>query len=523
MSHRSQGRKKSNFPALTGIPANATLDFVTPGVNFKITLADFLAALNVTGTIVQDGAVAGTPVLDKAGTVNNIRNIEDGPGILSAVSPENGLALRHNFIINADGVPVMINKDEAQPTFRSVSAGSGIAVTLGGDDQEEIVISVSGTPATTKTVIVNTLSDLPSPVGSVITLADDTEYFFNNDVSVGANDIVLGNNCVIAAADSSVIMLSGTGSGTFITSTDVTSRIGRITLEYPNGAMFDVTDSTGTKIFQLIDMTISSADTLGDVGGHAAYQFNNVAFFSIATGGFDFTGSTNILFALACLVEMTDGSFFDFGAATIDSMNMDGCVFTLTAASSHAITATGSTNIGSIATMTNCRTSGSGTLLDGVATTDDKWQFDLNDDIRDTRTDALISLSANATETAIAVINTPVLVAGTWDDSEVASQFTIDTAGRATYTGVKDIRLPITISATASMASGGTNSITLYIAINGVIVAESGAQNDISTISGRTTAIWQHTFSTSDFVELWVENNDGTVNIIVTDSVLRVN
>ena len=37
MVERSQGRQKSNFPALANIPDNATLDFVSGQTNFKIT------------------------------------------------------------------------------------------------------------------------------------------------------------------------------------------------------------------------------------------------------------------------------------------------------------------------------------------------------------------------------------------------------------------------------------------------------------------------------------------------------
>ena len=64
--------------------------------------------------------------------------------------------------------------------------------------------------------------------------------------------------------------------------------------------------------------------------------------------------------------------------------------------------------------MVNCRASGAGSLLDGITVDDEKWQFDLNDDIADSRPDALMSMQGNATVTTIAVAGTPVKVAGTW-------------------------------------------------------------------------------------------------------------
>jgi hypothetical protein len=121
--------KKSNFVGTTTIPSGSTLDFVINGQNLKISAADFLTALGVTGTLIQDGAVTGTPVLDIQGTVNNIRNVEDGSGIMSSVSPENGLTLSHNFIQDTTGAPVLLNPTSLTPTIQSITGSGGITIT----------------------------------------------------------------------------------------------------------------------------------------------------------------------------------------------------------------------------------------------------------------------------------------------------------------------------------------------------------------------------------------------------------
>jgi len=90
---RAQGRRKSKFPGNTAIPDDATLDFVSSGVNFKITKANFITALGATGTIVQDGPVTAVPVLDTQGTVHNIRNLVAGTGIQISIGPENGIII----------------------------------------------------------------------------------------------------------------------------------------------------------------------------------------------------------------------------------------------------------------------------------------------------------------------------------------------------------------------------------------------------------------------------------------------
>ena len=96
--------------------------------NYKIAYTDFVTGLGVTGTIVQDGAVTGTPILDVNGAVNQIRNLENGPGIVTSVSADNGAKISHNFTASADGFPVLLNTTSASPTIASIVAGSGISI-----------------------------------------------------------------------------------------------------------------------------------------------------------------------------------------------------------------------------------------------------------------------------------------------------------------------------------------------------------------------------------------------------------
>jgi len=133
MAGNAQGRKKSQFVQQNTVLANSYLDYVVNGSNYKISYDNFVANLGVTGSIVQTGAVTGSPVLDVDGSVNKIRNIENGSGILANVSAENGIVLSHNFTANADGLPILLNTTAASPTIASIIAGSGISVTAVND------------------------------------------------------------------------------------------------------------------------------------------------------------------------------------------------------------------------------------------------------------------------------------------------------------------------------------------------------------------------------------------------------
>jgi hypothetical protein len=128
MVDRAQGRKKSEFVQQSTVLANSYLDYVVNGTNYKISYDNFVSGLGVTGTIVQEGAVTGTAILDVDGAVNQIRNLEAGPGIVTSVSAENGAKISHNFTASADGLPILLNTTAASPTIASIVAGSGISI-----------------------------------------------------------------------------------------------------------------------------------------------------------------------------------------------------------------------------------------------------------------------------------------------------------------------------------------------------------------------------------------------------------
>jgi hypothetical protein len=142
MVERTYGVRQSDFEALTSITPGSYFGFFYNGYNYKITYANFISGLGVTGTIVQDGAVTGTPVLDVQGTVNNIRNLEAGAGIDLSVSVDNGITVQHNFTVDSVGEPIMQDAGDPSPVLVSIEAGDGIDVETVGT---RVVISSTET------------------------------------------------------------------------------------------------------------------------------------------------------------------------------------------------------------------------------------------------------------------------------------------------------------------------------------------------------------------------------------------
>ena len=133
MVDRAQGRKKSDFVAKTTVDAGAFMDYFVNGTNYKISYANFVGGLGVTGSIEQDGAPTGVAILDIDGTVNKIRNIESGAGILASVSAQNGVEIKHNFTADSTGTPLLLNTTDATPDIASLVAGNRISLTASGN------------------------------------------------------------------------------------------------------------------------------------------------------------------------------------------------------------------------------------------------------------------------------------------------------------------------------------------------------------------------------------------------------
>jgi hypothetical protein len=516
MTTATKDRKISNFLAQTSLPSDAYLTYISGNTNYKISLADFNASLGVTGTIEQQGDPLGTPILDKAGSVNGIRNIEDGSGIKTSVSAQDGVTIAHNFIEDTTGVELVVDLTADQPKFRSIEAGAGINVAASNGT---IQIALSAIPVSTKTVIVNSISDFPAAVGGIITLADDTEYAIRNDIAT-ANRFVLGNNTVLSGSDSIVVSLSYTDVGTMFTSVDKRWKIKNLTCNCTSGTFIDF-DGTGVEIFQLLDSSVN-CDTFGTMDDLGGAHFDD-CILDVTTDGLTFGGSNNIILIEAMSIIIDAGTMFDMGTSTFNGFSLTDCFATLNGASIFlsGLAASANINSGGLGSVHNCRFSGTGTALDTIAEDDIRWQFFINDDIPDTHKDCLMSQIGNVTNTVIAAVDTPVKLAGTWTE-EHASQFTTDATGRITYAGVKDTHFDVTFSFTGSPVAS-TKNYRYYVALNGATIANSAAANtSSSSVPGRTTLAWRLELSTGDYLEAWVENNDDATDMLITDAIMRI-
>jgi hypothetical protein len=264
-------------------------------------------------------------------------------------------------------------------------------------------------------------------------------------------------------------------------------------------------------VVQGTDIVIDRSAVLNCTGdavvltGQLGRLTSNETFYAV-TGGYAFNLGTTVLF----FTGITNNSVFinDASAGFLSGT-------------------TGSANItaGELGNVQNTQinNTGGGTILNGIVQSDTRWRFFNNNQIKDTRPDALASFSGGAATTTIVTTGVPVKVNATWTAAD-SNQFTIAADGRLTFIGEVDATLPIDMRITGTMASGGEKTMEAYVAINGAAVSGS-AVPFFPTSSKADTAIiiWQHTFTNGDYVEAFVANNSDTVDFVAESGTERVN
>lgn len=376
-----------------------------------------------------------------------------------------------------------------------------------------------------KQIIINELADFPTPVAGVITLLSDTLYLLGQDVSLGTDTIKLSSNTSLQGLDSIVISLTYTGTGDMFTIANTRNRIANLSIVCSTGRVLNYTDNTGS-IFRMTDCTVAAArfGLMNGAAPGAVARFTNVSG-AFSVSGLTFTGQWNTLVYEVAAITQNAGAFLDLGTATFTAIIVGPVLITVAggAVFLSGLTNSGNIDIGGTGQVTQTLSTGPGTLLVGISVNDALWRFALNDDIQDTRSDALLSMQSNATNTVIASSGTYVLVAGTWVDSG-KSQFSVTSAGRMTYLGGNDSRLPVDFSCSAAPVSGNAKTIGFQVALNGVLIP--GSMRTGTTDAGKPvsiTNIWQITMSTNDFVELFVANETDSIDILVSSAIGRVN
>jgi hypothetical protein len=418
------------------------------------------------------------------------------------------------------------NFNETFPLAENALSKTSLAVqTVLGEVNYTGGLKVDGNLVTSASnvLIINSEADFPTQDASTITLAANTLFFIGTPFST-AKTFTVNEAVTIASINQAVTAITYTGSGSMFNSSGANWGLRNIGYSCVNGTIF--TCSGAGKTLTLENALCFGAANFGTLT-NIDVIFRTSGVFSITGQGMLMSGAINIFSIDKFHLDGTSASFaaIDLGTATFADLEINDLEASGIAGSVAIKGAESSANIDAnkIATVTNSTLNGDAIApLSGVTNSDKRWSFRANSGLGDTIEDALISLNSNASETVISASSTPVKVIGTWV-CERQSIFTCDTTGRATFIGERDTVIPVDITTSISAVSGTNKDIKIYLALNGSIITNSGSKNKVGASDPRNTSvIWQLELSENDFLEVFIENNSDSINLIVEDAVLRV-
>lgn len=363
-------------------------------------------------------------------------------------------------------------------------------------------------------VLVKSATDLPAPVGGVITLKAGTTYEVNGTIYLD-NKINL-NGCYMVGMDATNDKLVYTsGSGALFTGNKGGSvKMLTLTADQLGSKLFNL-DLGVTETFLMRDVIVSNCKEVGIIkGGYNC--FFSVINFSGNSQGITFQDNNYLLLDNTAWFSTNKGTYEklvgNFGVIE----KLGGFSHTQDANSAVALDITGITSITEAGNLKNTAFMGSGTKVNG--TFSKKWEVEAAG--IDTEKDAVASgniFLKNFITTTFTAQNTPTKVLGT-TDSAALYRVTMPDNNRLRYEGSKTRRFSVTAS--ISVTSQAANKyFSFYVYKNGTQLPESEQAMRLSTgvDKGSITISCTVVLSPNDYIEIWAANtSDATAMTVET-------
>lgn len=386
----------------------------------------------------------------------------------------------------------------------------------------ELVTADTALPATF--TFVNQKSDFPTPVGGVITLADNQTYFITSEVDLTGDRLVAGQNTTILGASSENCRLKSTGlTGTALLTSQWTIPIRHITFEADLALDLDATGNANQAI-DWYGVNFTDCGTVGLVKNYGNFVINSTAFLNSAGLTFDGTIGTiaisntllsgsfdNDLITFASTLEVTRrfrqifSSVIPVGSAAAAYRIQNGAIFP---------------DEGFILIECNFTAAAGSTIIDGLGTVASSNKILAKGcvGIDNTSVNGQMFMQNNATATVIATSGTFVKVAGVTTASADNAKY-LHANNRLTNDAVRTRKY--LIQASLSFTSGNSNECEFgfFDSELGAIRTPSRTRSTANS-SGRAENVSMMcvvNHMQGDYIEVWATNNSTSNNITVED------
>ena len=400
------------------------------------------------------------------------------------------------------------------------------------DKSNDNFTELYGLQGKNNTIYLRAEADLPNQTATTWTMDPDVPYKLAADFSTSLQAIPAAG-ASFRGDNLGSYTLSYTGAGAMFKGTDVDFYINNVSIDPGIGNIaFEFDDTVGgTRRFIAETVQVTSCAVWAKFTDMLLAQVTNCNGQN-ADQGIQFFGTSGVIWSLSQLALISTNTSFkglDFGTATAAIPEIRD-MFMQAPAGAFGISGlanSGNIPVGRLGEISGCEFLGGMTDLENLNPDDDtRWNYRDNSPTADTQPDALTAFSGNATETVISASSTDasnaVLVAGTWVEVQ-ASQFSTTAAGRITYLAERDLKGPVDVSVGLISSGGAAITVKVYLFFNGAVITASGIDVAISGTSAASISLpWQLTFEENDYIEVFVENQTNTTNIIVDHAFLRV-
>ena len=393
-------------------------------------------------------------------------------------------------------------------------------------------------------------SDLPT------TLVANTTYIIRGEITISSGIVCNVEGVEIMGLDRNLDHLIWDGVGPMITIVDVNFGMSgiRVSGTEATGSIISATNINAgaynagrLKVLTFLNCQFRGTYDVMDIKGFDLVDINNCLFFYIKALNFglrfedtskieitscelirwfdESTIPTPSGWATCSMIELLPNNLASFGA-----VNINGCVVhpqqTQNGIEIAALSTTGFGTISSNAFVTVGLTTGKIFLPEiPVILLPDYSQpqtigYDVfaNQGLLNSTSGTVMTLTGNTTVTALsagvpAVINTNGSVV-----QQAGVRYTVTGAGRATYTGKKQVYVSIHASISYEKQGGGVDDYKFYIYKNGALLP--GAVVDILVDDDASTAlpmVYGTLMSQNDYIEFYVENPTGGDDMLVKD------
>ena len=361
--------------------------------------------------------------------------------------------------------------------------------------------------ALTNLVIVESLSDLPTPSAGAIQLADDTLYRINGEVDIGTNHLLTATNTRIFGIFTTrdIVLYSGTGAAIRALSGAPLS-LKSFGITAPNGsAMECVGGEVFVNTMTVVAPKFGSFDECSRiilVNCESLDIDDGIDISNTSAGGLCVISFVNLVQSVAGV-----GTMVDFGSSVWTLIRIDNSQLSC---ETGGISVSGLASSGNLVPVTGrgqiftARLIGSGTRLAGITADDTLWEIRQTTGIIDTAAIGQISMSGNSTVTTIGGIGTFVKIAGT-TTTDFTRRFDDDgaTNNRLRYTGIEPVTVKIEAALSLFKTGGADIQFQVQIFKNG---SAAGIPFDVVVDNkGNTISVLAYSdVVTNDFFEAYI-------------------